>query len=398
MNNFNQHVAEGNTTKTLSGSAYTDPEVFEKERRFLFRTLPVMAVPSCHLEKKGSYTVTDIAKESIITVRGKDGTIRALANSCRHRGKRLLQGNNLGGTEKISNLKSIVCPYHGWNYKLDGALAHARGDEAGLLKGLCLRKLQVHEAGGLTFYNKTNENVLHLNALDKALGLLCLSEGKVSATKQYDVKANWKLWTENFLECWHCASSHPELSENKGFITQFENGNEDVYVSDDIKWRIQAQKKGWITPEDADLEMDKAMFSFNVSLPLGKGNLTASKNGKRLGPAFNGAAGFEGGAIFGCLGPFLFYMAYVDYVILFCVRPIAVEQTKVDVFWITAKDFEGSTEDLTWLWNTTLKQDIKLVEESQQGVSSLYYTPGPFQADEYRTQAFVEWWKNWFHK
>ena len=29
----------------------------------------------------------------------------------------------------------------------------------------------------------------------------------------YDVKANWKLIIENFMECYHCATIHPELTE-----------------------------------------------------------------------------------------------------------------------------------------------------------------------------------------
>ena len=29
----------------------------------------------------------------------------------------------------------------------------------------------------------------------------------------YDVAANWKLIVENFMECYHCATIHPELVE-----------------------------------------------------------------------------------------------------------------------------------------------------------------------------------------
>lgn len=384
--------------KSLPRSSYTDPKIFEKERHFLFRSLPIMAAPSCYLQSTGRYVVTDISSESIITIRDKGDTIRALANTCRHRGKRLLEKNTIDENTKIKNLKSIVCPYHAWKYNLNGDLELARGDESTLSKGMCLRKLKVQETGGLIFYHGNNENFYHLDELDKVLDSFSLEKGKISATKTYKVKANWKLWTENFLECWHCASSHPELGENKGFIHQFEEGREDLYVKDDIIWREQGKKLGWEAPEEVDFQSDDQMFYFHTSLPLKSGNLTGSKTGQRLGPTLGDAEGMEGGAIFGCMGPFLFYLAYVDYVVLFCVRPVKVNETNVEIFWVTSKEFNNTKEDLTWLWNTTLQQDIKLVEETQKGVESLYYTPGPFQADEYRTQAFTIWWKNWLKK
>ena len=46
----------------------------------------------------------------------------------------------------------------------------------------------------------------------------------------YDVKANWKLIIENFMECYHCATIHPELTEvlpefADGYAAQFYVGH-----------------------------------------------------------------------------------------------------------------------------------------------------------------------------
>ena len=49
--------------------------------------------------------------------------LRALANVCRHRGHELLP---VGGASERSRL---VCPYHGWGYRLDGSLRSATGME-----------------------------------------------------------------------------------------------------------------------------------------------------------------------------------------------------------------------------------------------------------------------------
>ena len=326
----------------------------------------------------------------------KEGKVHALANTCRHRGKRLL---NDCDPQNARQLHAIVCPYHAWKYDLKGKLLNARGDENDLMKGMCLRNLKVQQAGGITFYIGSNKTFEHLNQLNYVFESLSLTEGIISAKRVYHVNANWKLWTENFLECWHCAPNHPELTDSLGFIKQFENGREDLYIQDDMEWRKKAMKNGWNPPEDIDFQSDDALFHFNVSMPLGAGKLTASQTGERLGPTLGNAEGMEGGAVFGCMGPMLFYLAYVDYVVLFSVRPSSVNRTNIHTYWITSKDFNSyNVESLTWLWDTTLRQDITLVEETQQGVSSLYYTPGPFQADEYRTQAFTYWWNLWYTK
>jgi phenylpropionate dioxygenase-like ring-hydroxylating dioxygenase large terminal subunit len=53
--------------------------------------------------------------QSIIVIRGDDGTVRAFANVCRHRGSRLVDGS--GGCAKV-----LTCPYHAWSYARDGRL------------------------------------------------------------------------------------------------------------------------------------------------------------------------------------------------------------------------------------------------------------------------------------
>lgn len=384
--------------KSLPSSAYNDPKIFERERHDLFRNLPVLSAPACLLSKKGNYIVSDIATESIIVVRNEKEEIQAMANTCRHRGKRLLY-NKSDLTKPQKGLKSIVCPYHAWSYDLDGKLIIARGDQSNAaFKHLCLRKLQVQESSGLVFYHSRNEPYQEVKNLENILGSLKLSEAIISARKLYTVEANWKFWVENFLECWHCAPNHPELRSVKGFIDQFESGREDLYMKDAVEWGIKAKKKGWKQPMDIDFNVDEDIFHFNVNIPLGGNKATASKKGKRLGATLGDAHGLEGGAIFGCLGPFLFYLAYVDYVVLFTIRPQRVNQTDVELIWLTTTDFNTSVDELTWLWDTTIRQDIKLVEETQKGVSSIYYTPGPFQADEYRTRSFVSWWKKWEQK
>ncbi|MFT5892611.1 MAG: Rieske 2Fe-2S family protein [Dokdonia sp.] len=399
MNDFFEDITQEKRehTKTLPSNAYTNPEIFERERYTLFKYVPTLATPECLILKEGNYEITEIASESMIILRGKNEEISALANICRHRGKKLIKPDASKNIKK--KLKSIVCPYHAWKYDLDGQLVVARGDQSrATYRNLCLRKLHIQNVAGLVFYHGNAKPLPQIDNLEVVLGSLNLRDAKVAERIKYPVKANWKIFTENFLECWHCATSHPELSEVKSFIQQFENGKEHEFLSDDVKWRTKARKKGWVPPQDIDFQTDEHLFHFNTSTPLGGGKATANKSGERMGEPLGKAAGLEGGAIFGSMGPFLFYLAYVDYVILFCIRPKSVSETVLEVFWLTSPSFETPIEDLTWLWNTTIQQDIALVEETYEGVTSMYYTPGPFQADEYRAKAFVNWWMDWESK
>src|SRR5262245_66579571 len=61
----------------------------------------------------------DLANESVIVVRGRDGELRALVNVCRHRGSHVCY-------EREGSSRVFVCPYHAWTYELDGRLRSAR--------------------------------------------------------------------------------------------------------------------------------------------------------------------------------------------------------------------------------------------------------------------------------
>ena len=102
---------------SLPAWLYTDQEFFEVEKEEIFR--PSWQVV-CHLNdvpEVGDYHTFDFIGEMIVVVRGEDGQVRAFHNVCRHRAARVLDGpaGNCG--------HRMVCPYHAWNYDLQGNLA-----------------------------------------------------------------------------------------------------------------------------------------------------------------------------------------------------------------------------------------------------------------------------------
>lgn len=89
--------------------------VFEVEQRFVLPGAWALVATVSSLATSGDYIATTIGAEAVVVVHGRDGERRALGNVCTHRASLLAQGaGNCGRT--------LVCPYHGWIFGLDGRL------------------------------------------------------------------------------------------------------------------------------------------------------------------------------------------------------------------------------------------------------------------------------------
>ncbi len=101
---------------SLPGWIYSDPEYFAAEMARVIRPSWQIVCHESDLAAPGDYRTLDYLGESVIVIRGDDGTVRAFANVCRHRAMRLVEGPS-GCTRKL------VCPYHAWSYETDGRLS-----------------------------------------------------------------------------------------------------------------------------------------------------------------------------------------------------------------------------------------------------------------------------------
>jgi choline monooxygenase len=100
----------------------------------------------------GQYRSIETVGGPALIVKDEAGTLRAFANFCRHRGALLLEG--------CGTARKILCPYHAWSYRLNGAvLAAPSMDETdGFDKAeYGLLPIRLETWAGFVFINYSND-------------------------------------------------------------------------------------------------------------------------------------------------------------------------------------------------------------------------------------------------
>ena len=197
---------------TLPSEWYSDRAIFREEQRRILRRSWHFVTHTGALAEEGDVVPTDIGGVPIVLVRAADGTINGYENICRHRAYPVVQ--------VAGNQRSLTCHYHGWTYDLGGALVNApkaNGEVPFELSEMCLPRVQVAVWGPMVWVNPSLDAPSFdewTDGLDERL----LSQGcdvrqSVPATEaSWTIDANWKVFQDNTIECYHCPTTHPEFS------------------------------------------------------------------------------------------------------------------------------------------------------------------------------------------
>jgi choline monooxygenase len=195
-------------TQTLPWSWYSDEETLRNERDAIFARSWQYAGRVAEL---GTYLAVDAGGIPIVVTRADDGVLRAFLNVCRHRGAVLADG--------CGERSSIQCPYHAWTYDLEGALRSApRSEREPTFEPgeLSLVPASVGTWGPFLFVNPDPDArplEEQLGALPEALARDIDVDALVFHSRvTFGANANWKVVSENFLECYHCPTAHPAFS------------------------------------------------------------------------------------------------------------------------------------------------------------------------------------------
>lgn len=203
-------------SRALPSNWYTSQEMFELERRAIFSKKWQLITHKARVANPGDWLRFDIANYQIIICKDRQGNINGFHNVCRHRAFPVVTGE--GGSSRI-----FSCKYHGWSYGLSGALSKAPGYQE--LNGFDksqngLLPVHVHiDVNGFVWVN--------LDAHEKPEKTWDEDFGGIDKQQRYqqfnfddyvfdhiwqmDGNYNWKILADNYNECYHCKTTHPDI-------------------------------------------------------------------------------------------------------------------------------------------------------------------------------------------
>jgi len=346
--------------ETLPAWCYTSATFFEREVETIFRRTWTFIGRADEIPNAGDYMTADVFGEPIIVLRGSDGAVRAFANSCRHRGARLLCGHG--------NKSAISCPYHAWTYGLSGELRGAPGmegvenfdrSEYGLIP------IRLDSWAGFVFVDLSGEApslAAHLGNLPEVFASYDFDNVVCVRRTEYDLACNWKIYIENAMEEYHTATVH-----KKSIGSQITTREDTVGEWDAL--HMPAKATIAILPEDT------TPFPHIRTL-----------KGK---PAE--------GTFFTVIYPNVFFASTQDCMWWLHAVPLAADRTKVvhgacfpkDT--VARPDFDEVLPRYFKRWEKSLGEDNDISEEQQIGMRSKFNVAGRFSLHEPIVHAIDNW-------
>ena len=385
-----QLVAAQQQGFSLGQTFYKDVDVYHGEINNIFLKHWLYAGHVSQIPNAGDYFTFEFDTESVIIVRTPTGEVKAHMNVCRHRGSRIC-------LEQSGSQKSLTCPYHAWNYNLDGELISARNmpdDFARSENGL--HKVNVELLSGLIFVclSESPPSLVSLRQdLKQTFELFGIKSMKLAEQKSYRIPANWKLAVENYQECYHCAPSHQEFAQ--------------IHVMAKSPKLFQAAKETFLQANHGNAKFKELNRYFDLAEegqegyqydrnPLLRNALSGSLGGKSVAPLLGSLQSYDGGASELMIGPLSYFLIYDDHMVSYRFLPVSVHECICDVTWfvnesaVQGEDYQ--LETLTWLWDVTTKADKTIIMNNQKGVNSRFYQPGRLSAMESFQQSFLNWY------
>lgn len=333
--------------RSLDARYYTDPAIFDKEMEGLLSRTWQFACHSNQIPNVGDYIAFQIAGQNLFAIRGRDEVVRTFYNVCQHRAHEMVTGSG--------NTRVVVCPYHQWTYELTGGLR--AGPNIKSVPGfdrskICLNEVRTEDFNGFIFVNldkdaapmdewypgvreELAEYVPQIRDLAPLEWVECPE------------KCNWKVSVENYSECYHCPKCHPTFAEG---------------VIKPETYDIQPMEKGYVLRHLTECQsLDKMTYPID---------LDANEHAGEYRSWF--------------LWPMFSFQCYPGNTLnTYHWRAEDADNCTVYRGWYTVSGEESPVIRQLAIQDreTTVEEDIHLVESVQRGLRSKGYTPGPLVLD-----------------
>ncbi len=362
---------------SLPAAWYYDPAQYARELEAIWYRDWICVGRSEDLREAGDYVVVAVGGESLILTRDRNGRPRAFHNTCRHRGSTLCtspRGRFAKGR--------ITCPYHSWSYALSGELlATPKMDVPSDFRreDFPLYAVHVDTWGGFLFVNlderPSSSLVEWLGGEADNVRRWPLAD-LVSVRREVTTLAcNWKVFWENYSECYHCPGIHPELCRVMPLYGQ-----------------------GLLSYADSDRPPPEA--ALDARPRVAPGLVTWTLDGQSSLPLIAGpdAADRALGVVFASFTASLFVVAHPDYVRSVRMLPRGPEQVELTVDWLlpagVAERHADELDNMAALGRLLVAQDGRACELNQQGLRSRRHRAGVLMPQEQELLEFHGWLKS----
>jgi Rieske 2Fe-2S family protein len=237
--------------------------------------------------------------------------------------------------------------------------APSSGDIEGFSKAdYPLHGVAVQSWEGFLFVNLDPEPEPFAQAFERLVGRFTrfnLANLAVARTIEYDVRANWKLLFQNYSECYHCGPVHPALAK----LTP---------------------------PTSGENDLTEGPFTGGYMV-LNRGAESMTMSGMSCGVAVGDLAEEDLNRVYYyAIFPNMLLSLHPDYVMFHTLSPQGTDRTHISCAWLfhpaTLGDPTFNPEDGIEFWDMTNRQDWHICEQSQLGIESRMYTPGPYSKRE----------------
>ena len=349
-------------SSTLPPQCYTSPEFYKREVQTIFMKVWNFIGRDDRIPNAGDYFTIEFAGVPVIVVRGSTGSVHAFANTCRHRGALLAQGEG--------NCRAFRCPYHSWAYDIDGALIAAPQME--LTRNFDpaewhLTPVRLERWAGFMFLNfdqNAEPLMQYLGDLPKKLASYRFEDMVCVRRKEYELACNWKIYVENAMEAYHISTVHRStLSRQKGKPSEAQPADGEYCAL----FKEHTGSRALLSGETGFPEMDhlQGLAAQGSWYPL-------------LYPS----------TMFGCTYDCMWWLE---------LHPMGPDKTRLIVGSsfpraVTERaDFEEVVERYYKRWDISIPEDNHISELQQRGLSSPFAKPGRLAQVEPLVHTFGNW-------